>query len=126
MADPSSPNQFEDISLDEARTMGCGPRIDPEQYRALQQKIQSLDTTAVHMTILKGTSSTTMKNRILRVDATLYVPVAIRNVPRGLLLPGSRARRRHRSPRMTCPEDHGHVCTRRISHELHIPRISAT
>jgi hypothetical protein len=65
--------------------MGRGPRIDPELYRALQQKLQSLDNTAARLTIPEGTSPTTMKNRILRVAATLNLPVTIRNVPGGLL-----------------------------------------
>jgi hypothetical protein len=77
--------QFEDIPLDEARRMGRGPHIDPELYRALQQKIRSLDNTAVRMTIPEGTTPTTMKNRILRVAAALAIPVTIRKVPGGLL-----------------------------------------
>ena len=85
MAQQSPPIQFEDIPLDEARRMGRGPRIDPELYRALQQKIQSLDNTAARMTIPAGTSLTTMKNRIVRVAATLGIPVTIRKVPGGLL-----------------------------------------
>jgi hypothetical protein len=85
MADQSSPIQFEDIPLDEARRMGRGPRIDPELYRALQQKIPSLDNTAARLTIPEGTSPTTMKNRILRVAAELGMPVTIRKVPGGLL-----------------------------------------
>jgi hypothetical protein len=85
MAQPSSPIQFEDVSLEEVRRMGRGPRIDPELYRALQQKIPSLDTTAARMTIPEGTSPTTMKHRILRVAAELGMPVTIRKVPGGLL-----------------------------------------
>jgi hypothetical protein len=85
MADRSSPIQFEDVPLDEARRMGRGPRIDPELYRALQQKLQSLGNTAARMTIPEGTSPTTMKTRILRVAAELGIPVTIRRVPGGLL-----------------------------------------
>ncbi len=44
MADPSSPIEFEDVPLDEARRMGRGPRMNPELYNALKQKIQSLAT----------------------------------------------------------------------------------
>ena len=65
--------------------MGRGPRIDPELYCALQQNIQSLDNTAVRMTIPEGTSPTTMKHRILRVAAMLGRPVTVRKVPGGLL-----------------------------------------
>jgi hypothetical protein len=85
MADRSSPIQFDDIPLDEARRMSRGPRIDPDLYRALQQKLQSLDNTAARMTIPEGTSPTTMKNRILRVAAELDMPLTIRKVPGGLL-----------------------------------------
>ena len=76
---------FEDIPLAEARTMGRGPRMDPELYQALKGKIQSLDNTATRITIPEGTSPTTMKNRILRVAAELNIPVTIRRVPGGLL-----------------------------------------
>ena len=85
MADHSSPIQFEDIPLDEARRMGRGPRMDPQLYQDLKTKIPSLDITAIHITIPEGTSPTTMKNRILRVAAELGIPVTIRKVPGGLL-----------------------------------------
>src|SRR5258707_144195 len=85
MADPSSPIEFEDIPLDEARKMSRGPRMDPELYHALKEKIRSLDTTATRMSLPDGTSPTTMKNRILRVAAELGVPVTIRRVPGGLI-----------------------------------------
>jgi hypothetical protein len=77
--------QFEDIPIEEARRMSRGPRMNPELYNALKQKIQSLDTTAIRMPLLDGTSPTTMKNRILRVAAELGVPVTIRRVPGGLI-----------------------------------------
>ena len=76
---------FEDIPLAEARTMGRGPRMDPELYHAFKEKIQSLDNTATRITIPEGISPTTMKNRILRVAAELGIPVTIRKVPGGLL-----------------------------------------
>jgi precorrin-4 methylase len=85
MADPASPFHFEDIPVDQARLMGRGPRMDPELYHALREKIQSLDTTATRMTIPEGISPTTMKNRILRVAAELGMLVTIRKVPGGLL-----------------------------------------
>jgi precorrin-4 methylase len=85
MADQPSPLLFEDIPLDEARTMGQGPRMDPVLYQALKGKIQSLADTAVRMTIPPGASPTTMKNRIFRVAAELGVPVTIRRVPGGLI-----------------------------------------
>jgi precorrin-4 methylase len=77
---------FEDIPLAEARTMGRGPRMDPELYQAFKEKIQALDNTATRITIPEGTSPTTMKNRILRVATELGIPVTIRKVPGGLVL----------------------------------------
>jgi hypothetical protein len=85
MADYSSPIQFEDVPIDEARRMGRGPRIDPQLYQELKTRIPALSSHAVQMTIPEGTSPTTMKNRILRVAAELRIPVTIRKVPGGLL-----------------------------------------
>ena len=76
---------FEDIPLAEARTMGRGPRMDPELYHAFKEKIQSLDNTAARLTLPEGTSPTTMKNRLLRVAAELRIPLTVRKVPGGLL-----------------------------------------
>jgi len=59
--------------------------MDPELYHALQQQLQSLDNTAVRLTIPEGTSPTTMKHRICRLAAELDMPLTIRNVPGGLL-----------------------------------------
>ena len=85
MADQSSPFEFEDVPLDEARRMSRGPRMDPELYHALKEKIQSLDNTATRMPLPEDTSPTTMKHRILRVAAELNVPVTVRKVPGGLI-----------------------------------------
>jgi hypothetical protein len=85
MAQQSQPIHFEDIPLAEARTMGRGPRMDPELYHAFKDKIQLLDDTAARLTLPEGTSSTTMKNRLLRVAAELRIPLTIRKVPGGLL-----------------------------------------
>jgi precorrin-4 methylase len=82
---PTPSIQFEDIPLAEARTMGRGPRMDPELYQAIKEKIQSLDNTATRITLPEGTSPTTMKNRLLRVAAELRIPLTIRKVPGGLL-----------------------------------------
>ena len=65
--------------------MGRGPRIDPELYRALSEKLQSLGNSATRMTIEDGTNPTTLKNRVLRGAAELGVSVTIRKVPGGLL-----------------------------------------
>jgi hypothetical protein len=85
MAEQQSPIQFEDIPLEHARTMGRGPRMDPELYQQRRERIQSLSDQAVRMTIPDGTRPTTMKNRILRVAAELNIPVTIRRVRGGLL-----------------------------------------
>jgi hypothetical protein len=77
--------EFDDIPLDEARTMGRGPRMDPVLYQALSTGVQSLSDQAVRMIVPEGTPPTTMKNRILRVSAELKVPVTIRKVSGGLL-----------------------------------------
>lgn len=76
---------FEDIPIDEARTMGRGSRMDPALYQAFKEKIQSLDNTATRITILEGTSPTTMKNRLLRVAGELGIPLTIRRVSGGLV-----------------------------------------
>jgi hypothetical protein len=85
MAQPPPPIHFEDIPLAEARTMGRGPRMDPELYQAFKEKLQSLDNTATRLTLPEGASPTTMKNRILRVAAELGIALTIRKVPGGLL-----------------------------------------
>lgn len=77
--------KFEDVSIEIARAIGRGPRMDPGLYHALKGKIQSLDNTATRISIPDGTSPTTMKNRILRVAADLKIPVTVRKVPGGLL-----------------------------------------
>jgi hypothetical protein len=85
MAVDASPIQFEDIPLAEARTMGRGPRMDPQLYRALKEKIASLENMATRIRVPEGMSRSTMKNRILRVAAELNTPVTVRRVPGGLL-----------------------------------------
>jgi hypothetical protein len=85
MAEPIPQIHFEDIPIEIARAMGRGPRMDPGLYRAFKEKIHSLDTTATRFTIPEGTSSATMKNRILRVAADLKIPVTVRKIPGGLL-----------------------------------------
>jgi hypothetical protein len=86
MAQQVPPIHFEDIPLAEARTMGRGPRMDPELYQAFKDKIQSLDNAATRLTLPEGTRPTTMKNRLLRVAAELRILVTVRKVPGGLLL----------------------------------------
>ena len=86
MAQQHSPIEFEDIPLEQARTMGRGPRMAPDLYNALREKIQSLGTnTAVRMTLPEGIRPTAMKNRLLRVAIEIKVPVTVRRVPGGLV-----------------------------------------
>jgi hypothetical protein len=85
MAEEPPAIHFEEIPLAEARTMGRGPRMDPELYYAFKEKIHSLDNMAVRLTLPEGTSPTTMKNRIVRIATELGISVTIRKVPGGLL-----------------------------------------
>ena len=85
MADYTTAIQFEDIPLEEARSMGRGPRMDPVLYDSLRTKIQSMTDQAARITIGNGVSRATMKNRILRVAREVNVPVTIRRVSGGLL-----------------------------------------
>jgi precorrin-4 methylase len=85
MAEQPPSFHFDDIPLEEARRIGRSPRMDPELYSALKEKIQALNTTAARMTLPEGSSPTAMKNRILRVAAELGVPVTVRRVPGGLI-----------------------------------------
>jgi hypothetical protein len=85
MAESRSPLQFEDVSLEEARRMGRGLRMDPELYQELRTRIQALSDQAVRLTIPNGTRQATMKRRIRQVAAELSIPVTIRRVPGGLL-----------------------------------------
>lgn len=45
---------FEDIPLDQARQMSRGPRMDPDLYHGLREKIQSLGNTATRFTLPEG------------------------------------------------------------------------
>jgi hypothetical protein len=76
---------FEDIPLEQACGMTRGPRMDPELYHALREKIQSLGNTATRIILPDRTRPDTMKNRILRVAAELKIPVTIRRVSGGML-----------------------------------------
>jgi hypothetical protein len=77
--------ECEDMPLDEAHRMSCGPRMNLLLSHALREKFQSLDNAATHMSLPEGTSPTTMKHRILRVAAELNIPVIGRKIPGGLI-----------------------------------------
>jgi hypothetical protein len=85
MAEQPPSIQFEDVPLDQARRMGRGPRMNPELYHALKQKIQSLEDTATCIPLPEGTNPTTMRIRILRVATELNIPITVRKIPGGLL-----------------------------------------
>jgi hypothetical protein len=85
MADQSSPIQFEDVPLDEARRMGRGPRMEPMLYETLRQKIQSLSGEAVRIHLGPEITPTRMKNYLLHIAHELSVPITIRRVSGGLL-----------------------------------------
>jgi hypothetical protein len=47
MPDQSSPPEFEDVPLEQARRMGRRPRMEPLLYDTLKTKIQALSDDAV-------------------------------------------------------------------------------
>jgi hypothetical protein len=61
MAQEQPPVTFEDIPLAQARAMGRGPRMDPELYQALKEKIASLTDTAARLTLPEDISPAAMK-----------------------------------------------------------------
>ena len=90
MADHSSPIQFEDVPLDEARRMGRGPRMEPMLYETLRQKIQSLSSEAVRIHLGPEITPQRMKRYLQAIARELNVPVTVRKVPGGLLFWRSR------------------------------------
>ena len=85
MADPSSPIEFEEVPLDEARRMGRGLRIEPMLYDTLRQKIQSLSSEAVRIHLGPEISPVRMKRYIQAIARELNVPLTIRRVPGGVI-----------------------------------------
>jgi hypothetical protein len=85
MADHSSPFQFDDVPIDEARRMGRGPRMEPMLYETLRQKIQALSSEAVRIHLGPEITATRMKNYILHIARELNVPVTVRRVPAGVI-----------------------------------------
>jgi hypothetical protein len=85
MADSSSPIEFEDIPIDEARRMGRGPRMEPMLYDTLRQKIQSLSSEATRIHLGPEIRPERMKNYLLRIARELNVPVTVRRVPGGVI-----------------------------------------
>jgi len=85
MADSSSPIEFEDVPLDEARRMGRGPRMEPMLYETLRQKIQALSSAATRIHLGPEIRPERMKNYLLRMAHDLNVPVTVRRVPGGVI-----------------------------------------
>jgi hypothetical protein len=85
MADQSSPLEFEDVPLEEARRMGRGPRMEPMLYDTLRQKIQALSEEAVRVRLGPEIRPERMKNYILRIARELNMPVTVRKVSGGVL-----------------------------------------
>jgi hypothetical protein len=85
MADHSSPIQFEDVPLDEARRLGRGPRMEPMLYDTLRRKIQTLSNEAVRIHLGPEITPNRMKNYLLHIARELNVPVTVRRVPGGLI-----------------------------------------
>jgi hypothetical protein len=77
--------QFEDVALEEARRMGRGPRMEPQLYDTLRQKIQDLSTDATRVRLGPEITSARMKSYILRIARELNVPVTVRRVPGGVI-----------------------------------------
>jgi hypothetical protein len=85
MADQSSPFQFEDVPIHEARRMGRGPRMEPMLYDTLRQKIQALSSEAVRIHLGPEITPQRMKNYLLHIARELHVPVTVRRVPDGVI-----------------------------------------
>jgi hypothetical protein len=85
MADQSSPVEFEDVPLDQARLMGRGPRMEPMLYDTLRHKLQSLSSEATRIHLGPEIRPERMKNYILRIARELDVPITVRRVPGGVI-----------------------------------------
>jgi hypothetical protein len=77
--------EFEEVSIDEARRMGRGPRMEPMLYDTLHKKIQALSTDAARVHLGPEITPTRMKSYILRIARDLNVPVTVRRVPGGVI-----------------------------------------
>jgi hypothetical protein len=85
MAQEPLPIQFEDVSLEEARRMGRGSRIEPMLYDTLRTKIQALSDEATLIHLGPEIRPERMKRYILRIARELRVPVTVRRVPGGVI-----------------------------------------
>ena len=85
MAEHHSSIHFEDVPLDEARQIGRGPRMEPQLYDTIRQKIQSLGAEAVRIRLGPEISSIRMKNYLLRIARDLRIPITVRRVSGGVI-----------------------------------------
>lgn len=85
MAEHHSAIHFEDVPLDEARQIGRGPRMEPQLYDTLRQKIQSLGAEAVRIRLGPEISSIRMKNYLLRIARDMRIPITVRRVSGGVI-----------------------------------------
>jgi hypothetical protein len=79
MADESSPIEFEDVPLDQARMMGRGPCMEPMLYETLRNKVQSLSTEATRIHLGPEITPARMKRYLLHMARELKVPVTVRS-----------------------------------------------
>jgi hypothetical protein len=100
MADQSSPIDFEDVPMEQARTMGRGPRMEPLLYDTLKTKIQSLTDRAVQIRLGPEITSNRMKNYLLSIARELNVPVTVRKVPGGVIFWRSSDEDQHQAQEM--------------------------
>ena len=77
--------EFEEVSIDEARRMGRGPRMEPMLYDTLHKKIQALSTDAARVHLGPEITPARMESYILRIARDLNVPVTVRRVPGGVI-----------------------------------------
>jgi hypothetical protein len=73
------------MSLEEARRMGRGPRMEPMLYETLRKKIQSLSDHASRIRLGPEISPTRMKNYVLRIARDMNVPLTVRRVAGGVI-----------------------------------------
>src|SRR5918911_5212481 len=85
MPEPSSPIEFEEVPLEEARRLGRGPRMEPLLYDTLRNKIQALTSEATRIRLGPEISPQRMRNYLLRIARELGVPITVRRVPGGVL-----------------------------------------
>jgi hypothetical protein len=97
MADQSSPSEFEDIPMEQARLMGRGPRMEPLLYDTLKTKIQSLTDYAVQIRLRPEITQQRMRNYLLRIARELNVPVTVRKVSGGVIFWRSSDEDRHQA-----------------------------